>query len=51
MGIQVRYERQGSESFVGELVGCSPVQLGVLFVRRADNGQIVACDGDYLVAA
>lgn len=48
-GLRVRYQRPGSPSFSGVLVGSSPVSLNVLFVRRDMDNQVVACDGEYLV--
>lgn len=48
--MRVQFSRPGCQSFTGVLLGCSPVALGVLFVRRDDTGETVACDGEYLTA-
>ena len=48
MAFKVRYDKPGIESFDGDLLGCHPHEWGILFVKRADTGKVVPCEGAYL---
>ena len=45
--MQVRYNKPGHTVHTGTIVGCSPVALGVLFMRMED-GSILAVDGRFV---
>ena len=49
MNIKVHYSKPGHVPHTGFIIGCSPVALGVLFMRL-DDGSVLAVDGYYTKA-